>query len=86
MKKIYAALFVLCLGMAPQLHAQDQASYEAKLTELQATIEKLQGELNAAKSNRDELNVELRRNESDIAELLKNIERINSELAAQKKS
>lgn len=86
MKSFKAALLALCFFMTPQLHAQDQASYEAKLAELQAMVQKLQGELEEAKSNRDQLNVELQRNESDIADLLQNIERIQSELAAEKKS
>lgn len=86
MKFILATAFALSLGFAPHLFAQDQAAYQAKLEELQAMIQKLEGELDAAKSSRDSLSVELKRNESDIAELLKDIERINSELAAQKKS
>ena len=86
MKVILATVFALSLGFAPHLFAQDQAGYQAKLEELQATIKKLEGELDAAKNNRDSLNVELKRSESDIADLLKDIERINSELAAQKKS
>lgn len=86
MKFILATALALSIGFAPQLFAQDQAAYQAKLEELQAMIQKLEGELDAAKNSRDSLNVELKRNESDIAKLLKDIERINSELAAQKKS
>ncbi|MDN3637413.1 hypothetical protein QWY82_01205 [Simiduia curdlanivorans] len=86
MKALVAALFALTVSLSPALYAQDQAAYQAKLEELQSMIKKLQGELDTAKSSRDSLNVELKRNESEIADLLKNIERINAELAAQKKS
>lgn len=86
MKLLVAALFALTVSLSPVLHAQDQAAYQAKLEELQTMIKKLQGELDTAKTSRDSLNVELKRNESEIADLLKNIERINAELAAQKKS
>lgn len=86
MKVIAASLLALTLSLSPALYAQDQSAYQAKLEELQSMIQKLQGELDSAKGSRDELNVDLKRNESEISELLKNIERINAELAAQKKS
>lgn len=82
MKALYALLFVFAAGLA---QAQDQADYQAKLEALQANIKKLTSELSEAKSARDDLNVELKRNESDIARLMQEIERINAELAAQKK-
>ena len=86
MKALIATLFALSLSLSPVVYAQDQEAYQAKLAELQTMIKKLQGELDTAKSTRDSLNVDLKRNESEIADLLKNIERINAELASQKKS
>jgi peptidoglycan hydrolase CwlO-like protein len=86
MKALIATLFALSVSLTPVAYAQDQEAYQAKLVELQTMIKKLQGELDTAKSSRDSLNVDLKRNESEIADLLKNIERINAELASQKKS
>ncbi|WP_144062469.1 hypothetical protein [Simiduia agarivorans] len=76
---------LLTLFALPTL-AQDQTEYQAKLEALQATIQKLQNELNDAKSQRDSLDVELKRNESEISKLMQDIERINKQLAAEKKS
>lgn len=76
---------LLTLFALPTL-AQDQTEYQAKLEALQATIQKLQNELNDAKSQRDSLDVELKRNESEISKLMQDIERINQQLAAEKKS
>lgn len=76
---------LLTLFALPTL-AQDQTEYQAKLEALQATIQKLQNELNDAKSQRDSLDVELKRNESEISKLMQDIERINKQLATEKKS
>ncbi len=77
----------LCLMLSGTVVAQadDQAEYEARMEELQRTIEQLQKELKKTQGSRDDLENQLEESESDIGELLKKIERIESDLKEQDK-
>ena len=76
-------LLCLCLILSGAAQANDQADYEARMQELQKTIEQLQQELKKTQGSRDELKEQLESSESDIGELLKKIERIESDLEQQ---
>lgn len=79
----YLLCLCLYLALSGTAHANDQAEYEARMQELQKTIEQLQRELKKTQGSRDELKEQLESSESDIGELLKKIERIESDLDQQ---
>ncbi len=83
-QRLGKSLLCLCLCLALNgtvlAQANDQAEYEARMEELQRTIQQLQQELKKTQGSRDELKEQLESSESDIGELLKKIERIESDL------
>lgn len=86
-QRLGKSLICLCLCLAlsgtVQAQADDQAEYEARMEELQSTIQQLQRELKKTQGSRDDLKEELESSESDIGELLKKIEQIESDLKEQ---
>jgi septal ring factor EnvC (AmiA/AmiB activator) len=77
-----------CLSFALPALAQEssEADYQTKLKVLQKNIQKLQKELEAVKGNREELLRQLRSNETEIGDLLKQIDGIKEELRSDEQA
>lgn len=86
-RHFYKKLLPLCLGLSLTgtvfAQSDEQAEYEARMQELQRTIEQLQKELKKTQGSRDELKEKLEESESDIGELLDKIQNIESDLKEQ---
>ncbi|WP_341937439.1 murein hydrolase activator EnvC family protein [Marinimicrobium sp. C2-29] len=82
---LLALLLSLAVGFtwAPAAQGDDQAEYEARMEQLQETIQELQRELKKTQGTRDELKEELEESESDIGDMLRQIEEIEKELEQQ---
>ncbi len=77
---------LLCVSVTAQSSSDNNAdNYEAKLKQLQQSIQVLQRNLNDVKNSRNQLQGDLQTSEEDIGELLKKIESLQGELASQKK-
>ncbi|BFM09375.1 murein hydrolase activator EnvC family protein [Halioxenophilus aromaticivorans] len=79
------AIFVVGMLLAGATYGQNADEYEAKLKQLKQAISELQGQLKEVNSAKDQLNSELSKSETAIGDLTQKIQRIEGELAQEKK-